>query len=101
MQHNKLKSGTKVGTEVTLWISSYVVGDSNDENNCPHKLLLTTIQASRLCKAFANNSLANIELSNTQLNKIRGFLGRFLGPLLKIGSSLIENLLKPLAIKVF
>ena len=40
-QLNKLKSGTKNGTEVTLKLSSNVDGDSNDENNFPHKLLLT------------------------------------------------------------
>ena len=40
LQLNKLKSGMKSGTEVTLNISSNVVGDSNDENNFPHKLLL-------------------------------------------------------------
>ena len=38
---NKLKSGTKNNTEVTSKISSNVIGDSNDENNFPHKLLLT------------------------------------------------------------
>ena len=41
LQDNKLKSGTKNGAEVTLKISSNVVGDSNNENNFPHKLLLT------------------------------------------------------------
>ena len=41
-QLNKLKSGIKNGTEVTLKISSNVVGDSNDENNFPHKLLTNT-----------------------------------------------------------
>ena len=40
-QHNKLKSGIKKGTKVTLKMSSNVVCDSNDENNSPHKLLLT------------------------------------------------------------
>ena len=40
-QLNKLKSGIKNGTEVTLKISSNVVDDSNDENNFRHKLLLT------------------------------------------------------------
>ena len=40
-QINKLKSRIKNGTEVTLKISSNVVGDSNDKNNFPHKLLLT------------------------------------------------------------
>ena len=31
-QLNKLKSGIKNGTEVTLKLSSNVAGDSNDEN---------------------------------------------------------------------
>ena len=35
----------KNGTEVTL---SNVVGDSDDKNNFPHKLLLTNTQVSRL-----------------------------------------------------
>ena len=54
----------------------------------------------KLCKAFANNSSANIKISKTQLHKIgqsRGFLGRILGPLLKPGLALIRNVLKPLA----
>ena len=42
-QLNKSKSGIKNGTEVTLKLSSNVVGDSNDENIFPHKLLLTQI----------------------------------------------------------
>ena len=62
-QHNKLKSGIKNGTEVTLKILSNVFGDSNDENNYPHKLLLTNTQVSKLRKAFANGSSANIKLS--------------------------------------
>ena len=40
-QLNKLKSGIKNNTEVTLKISSNVVGDSNDENSFSHRLLLT------------------------------------------------------------
>ena len=43
-QLNKLKSRIKNGTEVTLKISSNVVGDSNDENNFPNNLLLTSTQ---------------------------------------------------------
>ena len=58
-QLHKLKSGIKNGTEVTLKISSNVVGDSNDENN-----------VSMLLKVFSNGSSANIELSKTQLHKI-------------------------------
>ena len=66
---NKLKLGIKNGTEVTFETSSNAIGDSNDENNFPHKLLTNT-QVSKLQKAFANNSSANIKLSKTQLHKI-------------------------------
>ena len=59
---NQLKSGIKNGTEVTLKISSNVVGDSNDDSNFPHKLLLTNTQVSRLRKAFASNSSTNTKL---------------------------------------
>ena len=69
-QLNKLKSEIKNGTEVTLKISSNVVGDSNDENNFPRKLLLTNKEVSKLFKAFASNSSANIKLSKTQLHKV-------------------------------
>ena len=69
-QINKLKSGIKINTEVTLKISSNAIGDSNDENDFSHKLLLTNTQASRLFKAFAKNSSANIKLSKTHLHKI-------------------------------
>ena len=41
LQLKKLKSEIKNGTEVTLKISSNVVGDSNDENIFLHKILLT------------------------------------------------------------
>ena len=98
-QLNKLKSGTKNGTEATLKFSWNVVGNSNDENNFLHKLLLTNSQVSKLRKAFANNSSANTKLSKTQLHKIvrsGGFLGRLLGPLLKTGLLLMKNVLRPL-----
>ena len=63
-QLNKLKSGIKNGTEINSKLLSNVVGDSNDENIFPHKLLLlTNTQGLRLRKAFANNSSANIKLS--------------------------------------
>ena len=73
---------------------------SDDENNFSWKLLLTNTQVLRLCKAFPNNSSANIRLSKTQLHKIGqsgGFLDRLLGPLLKTGLPLIKNVLKPLS----
>ena len=65
-QLNKLKLGTKNGSEVILKLSSNVVGNSNDKTNFPHKLLLTNAQVSRLCKALANGSSVNIKPSKTQ-----------------------------------
>ena len=98
-QLDKLKSAIKNGTKVTLNLSSIIVRDSNNENNCLIQLLTNT-QVLKLCKAFANNSSANIKLSKTQLHKIvqsRGFLGRLLGPLIKTELPLIGNVLKTLA----
>ena len=92
LQLNKLKSGIKNNAEVTLKISSNVIGDSNDENNFLHTFLLTNTEVLRLCKAFANSSSTNIELS-----KLGGFLCRLLGPLLKTGLPSIGNVIKPLA----
>ena len=46
MATSQIKICNKIGTEVSLKISSNVVGDSNDENNIPHKLLLTNTQVS-------------------------------------------------------
>ena len=46
---NKLKYGIKYNTEVTLKLSSSIVSDSN-ENNFPHKLLLTNTQVSGFVK---------------------------------------------------
>ena len=47
-QLNKLESGKKNGTEVTLKIPLNAVGNSNDENNFLRKLLLTNTQVLRL-----------------------------------------------------
>ena len=49
-QLNKLTSGIKNGTEVTLNLSSNVIGNSNDYTNFPHKILLTDRQVSRIRK---------------------------------------------------
>ena len=99
-QLSKLKSGIKNSTEITSKLSLNVLGDYNDENDYPHKLLLTNTQVSRVYKVFSNNSSANIKLSKTQLHKTGqsgGFLGRLWRPLLKTGLPLIGNVLKPFA----
>ena len=64
-QLNKLKSGLKDGTKVTLKLSSNIVGDSNEDNNFPHRLLLTNTKGSKFRKAFANHSSGHIKLSKT------------------------------------
>ena len=87
-QLNKFKSAIKKETEVVLRLSSNKIGDN--ENNFPHKLLLTNRQVSNLRKAFANHLSADIKLSKTQLSKMTqsGFLGW-----LKTGLPLISVLI--------
>ena len=53
----------KNATEVTLKLSSNMVGDSGCDTNIPHNLLLTDRQVLKFC----------IKLSKTQLSKSSGF----------------------------
>ena len=53
-QLHKLKSIIKNKTEIVLRLSLHVIGNSNDETNFPHKLLLTNRKVINLRKAFAN-----------------------------------------------
>ena len=60
-----------------------MIGDSDDETNFPHELLLTGRQVFSILKAFSNNSSVDIKFSKTQLSKMiqsGGFLGKLLGP---------------------
>ena len=43
-QINKLKSAIKNGTDLILRLSSNMIGNSDDEANFPHKLLLSDRQ---------------------------------------------------------
>ena len=57
--------------EVTLNLSSNVVGNSSEETNFCHNLLLSNTHVSRIRKAnFANGSLANIKIAKAQLFKM-------------------------------
>ena len=97
---NKLKSSIKNETGAVLRISSNMVGNSNDNTNFPHELLLTNRQVANIRKAIAKNTSTDIKLSKTQLSKMiqsGGFLGRLLGPLLKTGLPLIKSVIKSLA----
>ena len=104
-QLKKLKSSIKNETDVVLRISSNMVGDSNDNTNFPHELLLTNRQVANIRKAFAKNTSIDIKLSKTQSSKMiqsGGFLGNLLGklagPLMKVAVSLAKNILAPLGI---
>ena len=73
-----------------------MIGDSDDETNFPHELLLTGRQVSSIRKVFSNNSSVDIKLSKTQLSKMiqsGGFLGKLLGPSLKTELPLIKNVI--------
>ena len=77
-----------------------MIGNSNDEFNYPHNLLLTNRQVANLCKSFAIYLSTDMKLSKTQLSKMiqsGGFLGRLFGSLLKTGLPLIKNVIKLLA----
>ena len=99
-QLNKLKSAIKNETEVIIRISPNMIGDSNDETNFSHELLLTGRQVSTIRKAISNNSSANIKFSKTQLSKMiqsGGFLGKLLDPLLRARLPLMKSVITPLA----
>ena len=99
-QLSKLKSAIKTDeTDVVLRLSSNMIGNSGDNTNFPHELLLTNRQVANIRKAFANRLSTDIKLSKTQLSKMiqsGGFLGKLLGPLLRPGLPLIKIVIKPL-----
>ena len=64
-------------------------GDTNDETNFPYKSLLTVTQVSRICKALANGSSANIKLPKSQLSRMVQ-LGGFIEPFLKFKDTIAE-----------
>ena len=81
-------------------ISSNDAGGSNDKKNFSHKLLLTNTQVSKVQKTFVRSSSATTKQSKSQLYKTGqsgGYLGKLLGPLLKTGLAVLQNILKPLA----
>ena len=104
-QLNTLKSAIKNETDVVLRISSGMVGNSNDNTNFPHKLLLTDRQVANIRKVFANNLSTDVKFSKIQLLKMSqsgGFLGNLLsklvGPLMKVAMPLAKNVLAPLGL---
>ena len=77
-QLNILKSAIKNERDIVLRISSSMVGNSNDNVNFSHKLLLTDRQVANIRKVFSNNLSRDVKFSKTRLLKIMqsgGFLG--------------------------
>ena len=51
-----------------------MVGDSNDDNTFPHKLLLINTQVSKLLKSFANRPSENIKTQFFNVVLLEGFM---------------------------
>ena len=97
-QLSKLKSETRTGIEVTLNLSSNVIGNCNDEEHFPYRLLLTGTQVTRIRITFANGISANIKFLKNQLSNMVQ-LGRFLipDPLVLIGLFLPVTMINSIA----
>ena len=70
-QLSKLKSAIKNETNVVLRLSSNMVGNSDDNSNFPHELLLTNRQVANIRKAFANHLSTDIKNSLIKNDTIR------------------------------
>ena len=68
-QLNKLKSPIKNKNDVVIKLSPSIIGDSNDQGNFPHELLLTDRQVSSIHKAFSNNS--SVDINFQKLNYLK------------------------------
>ena len=76
---------------MTLYHSSNLMGNSNDETDFPHKFLLTDTQVSKICQVFPKTKLAKIQVGKIiQLGK---FMCNFLHPLLHLNKMFKEILL--------
>ena len=98
LQLNKLKSAIKNEDDLVLRLSSNMIGNSDDETNFPHKLLLTNRQVADLCKAFANYLSTDIKLSKTYLSmmiQLGELFGRLLGLFLKTRLPLMKSVIQP------
>ena len=101
MQLNKLKKAVKSNEGATLRL-----GIKNlNEDELPHKLLLTTRQNTKLRNPIDNKLTTDIKLSKAQIKKLiqsGGFLGKLLSklacPLMNVALPLAKNLLAPLGL---
>ena len=82
--------------QVTLNLSSNVIGNSDDETNFLYMLFLTNIKVSILLKGFANGLSVNIKVFKTQLPKIiqLGGVIRDIGDVVRVISNILSKLAK-------
>ena len=96
-QLNKLKCLTKNKTGTTLRITK----KNFQDEELPHKLLLTTRQTIKVRNAFTNNMSTDIKLSKAKISKIiqsGGFLGSWLGKtIIELGKKVVTDLAIPFA----
>ena len=67
-----------------------------NKQDLSRELFLTTRQITKIRSAIENNMSADVKLSKAQIKKIvqsGGFLGKLLGPLLKVTTPLVTNVL--------
>ena len=64
-----METTTKNANELTLKLSSNIIGNFNGKTNFLHEFLLTNRQVANICKAFVNISSASMKLSKMQLHK--------------------------------
>ena len=100
-QLKKLKAAVKNKAGTALRISLKMFNG----NDLPHELLLTTRQKTKLTNTFNNNMSTDLKLFKAQISKIiqsGGSLGSLLsilaGPLMKVATPLVNNVLVPLGI---
>ena len=77
-----------------------MIGNSGDNTNFPHELLLTDRLVANIRQGFANNLSTDIKFSKAHLSKMiqpGGFLGKLLRPLLRTWLLLMKSVIKPLA----
>ena len=90
-QLNKLKSAIKNGTDVILRLWN-MIGNSDDETNFSHKLLLTNRKVVNLRKTFANYTSTDVKLSNAQLTKMKkGWFLKIFNAIVKIKFAFIKT----------
>ena len=98
-QLKKLKTAVKnkTGTIVRMSLEMF------DGNDLPHELLLTTIQKTKLRKAFNNNMSTDVKLPKAQISKIiqsrrllRLLLSKLAGSLMKVALPLAKKYFSPI-----